>query len=91
VVEGVGDHHPQARKQVRQVLRPQFTILEIQDDVSEVGDVGLAPVRSGRTVGIEDGRAEQKVLVLGIRLTLMTVAQKADESVSFAGYIAEGD
>jgi hypothetical protein len=60
VIEGIGDHHPQARKQVRQFLGPQFTALKIQDDVPEVGDVGLAPVRSRRAVRIEYRRAEQK-------------------------------
>ena len=75
----------------REFLRPQFTVLKIQDDVPEVGDVGLAPVRPRRTVRIEYGRAEQKVLVLGIRLTLMALVQKADKGLDFAGYIAEGN
>ena len=91
VAEGIGDHHPQARKQVRGFLGPQFTVLEIQDNVPEVGDVGLAPVRPRRPVRIEYGRAEQKVLALGIRPTLMTLAEKANEGLDFAGYIAEGD
>jgi hypothetical protein len=91
VAEGIGDHHPQARKQVRGFLGPQFTVLEIQDNVPEVGDVGLAPVRTGGTVRIEYGRAEQKVLVLGIRPMLMALVEKVDESVRFAGYIAERD
>jgi hypothetical protein len=91
MAEGIGDDRPQARKQAWQFLGPQFTVLKIHDDVPEVGNVGLAPVRSGRTVRIKYGRADQKVLVLGIRPILMTLAEKADEGLDFAGYIAEGD
>jgi hypothetical protein len=66
-------------------------MLEVLHDVPEIGDVGLAPVRPRRTVRIEYGRAEKIVLVLGIRPMLMALVEKVDESVRFAGYIAEGD
>jgi hypothetical protein len=57
----------------------------------QIGDVGLAPVRSRRTAGIEYCWAEQIIIPLGFRPPLMTIAEEADESVRFAGYIAEGD
>jgi hypothetical protein len=80
VAEGIGDDHPQARKQVRQFPGSQFTVLKIEDNVPEVSNVGLAPVRPRRTVRIEYGRAEQKVLGLGIRPMLMTPAAEANKA-----------
>ncbi len=36
---GVGDHHPDMRKQLRELLRMQVSILEVEPDVTEVKNV----------------------------------------------------
>jgi hypothetical protein len=91
VIESVGDGDPQAGKQVREFLRPQFPVLEIKHDVPEIGDIIFAPVGPGCKLGVKDGRAEEVIVLFGICPPLMTPAEEANKSIRFAGYIGKGD